>query len=135
MYYSKMILIGKIIKPNGWDEAVRMKSASNGNKTTSFMLSVKSKSGDSEQDDWFYTVCFGRVAESCKTFLKEGSEVLVEGRLHKRHVGPEGDERDRWEMIAEMVKFGDNVWATGGGAKGGEKNGNVFRGGERSQDW
>lgn len=129
MYYSKTTLIGRIVRPKNWPEALRIKSAANGNKTTTFMLSVKTKVGDKEQDDWHYIVAFNRVAESCKEYLKDGSDVLVEGRFRKRKAGPEGEERERWELIASSVTFGDNVWSEQ------TKQQQIYRGGNRSENW
>ena len=104
MYYSRTVLIGKVIRPNGWPDAVRLHVAENGNKTSTFMLSVKTMVGEYEHDDWHYIVTFNYVAERCKRLLEEGMEILVEGRFKRRKAGPRGQEKERWELIAELVK-------------------------------
>src|SRR5216684_2160584 len=37
-----------------------------------------------ERTDWHHIVVFGKAAESCKEYLKQGRQVYVEGRLRTR---------------------------------------------------
>src|SRR5258708_23846635 len=55
-----------------------------------------------ERTDWHNIVVFGKAAESCKEYLKEGREVYVEGRLRIREYEAKdnGGNRQRAVIIA-----------------------------------
>jgi single-strand DNA-binding protein len=54
-----------------------------------------------------HVVAFGRMAETCKEYLKKGRQVYVEGRLQTREfeVNSHGSKRQRTEIIANRVQF------------------------------
>ena len=60
-----------------------------------------------ERVDWHNVVVFGKAAESCKEYLKQGREVYVEGRLRIREFEAKdnGGKRQRAEIIANRVQF------------------------------
>ena len=60
-----------------------------------------------ERVDWHNVVVFGKAAESCKEYLKQGRQVYVEGRLRTREYEARnnGGKRQRTEIIAQRVQF------------------------------
>lgn len=55
--------------------------------------------------EWHSIVAFGKVAESCNTFLKKGSLVLVEGRNKTERWEKDGKKFQKTKIIAQSVKF------------------------------
>ncbi len=105
--YNKVILIGNLTK----DPELRY--TPQGTPVTSFRLAVnyrykQSASGgdDMKQETLFIdNVIFGKQAESCSKYLNKGSSVLVEGRLQERRWESDGQQRSKFEIIAQSVKF------------------------------
>jgi single-strand DNA-binding protein len=50
-------------------------------------------------------VVFGKQAESCSKYLSKGSSVFVEGRLQERRWESNGQQRSKFEVVAQSVKF------------------------------
>jgi len=52
-------------------------------------------------------VAFGKLAESCNSYLKKGRQVFVEGRLRTREFEARnsGGKRERTEIVASRVQF------------------------------
>jgi single-strand DNA-binding protein len=101
--YNKIILIGNLTK----DPELRY--TPQGTPVTSFRLAVNSKykqSDEIKQETMFIdNVVFGKQAESCSKFLSKGSPVLVEGRLQERRWESNGQQRSKFEVIAQTVRF------------------------------
>lgn len=105
--YNKIILIGNLTK----DPELRY--TPQGTPVTSFRLAVnyrykQSAAGgdDMKQETLFIdNVIFGKQAESCSKYLNKGSSVLVEGRLQERRWESDGQQRSKFEVVAQSVKF------------------------------
>ena len=105
--YNKVILIGNLTK----DPELRY--TPQGTPVTSFRLAVnyrykQSASGgdDMKQETLFIdNVIFGKQAESCSKYLNKGSSVLVEGRLQERRWESDGQQKSKFEVIAQSVRF------------------------------
>ena len=76
---------------------------------------------------WFRISVFGKMAESCNTYLKNGRMVLVEGRLNAdKNGGPrvwtrqDGTPGASFEVTASTVRFLSS--RTEGGGGGGESD-------------
>jgi single-strand DNA-binding protein len=84
----------------------------NGTAITQFSVatnrSYTDKDGNSQQQvEYHNVVAFGKLAETCATYLAKGQQVLVEGRLQTRGWETnDGEKRQRTEIIAEGVQFG-----------------------------
>jgi single-strand DNA-binding protein len=50
-------------------------------------------------------VIFGKQAESCSKYLNKGSAVLVEGRLQERRWEANGQQKSKFEVVAQSVRF------------------------------
>src|SRR4030066_2128836 len=101
--YNKIILIGNLTK----DPELRY--TPQGTPVASFRLAVNyryKQSDEMKQETMFIdNVVFGKQAESCSKYLNKGSSVLVEGRLQERRWESDGQQRSKFEIIAQSVKF------------------------------
>jgi single-strand DNA-binding protein len=101
--YNKIILIGNLTK----DPELRY--TPQGTPVTSFRIAVNyryKQSDDMKQETMFIdNVVFGKQAESCSKYLSKGSPVLVEGRLQERRWESNGQQRSKFEVVAQSVRF------------------------------
>ncbi len=101
--YNKAILIGNLTK----DPELRY--TPQGTPVSTFRLAVnyRYKHGDDMKQDTTFIdiVVFGKQAESCSQYLNKGSSVLVEGRLQERRWETDGQQRSKFEIVAQSVKF------------------------------
>ncbi len=101
--YNKVILIGNLTR----DPELRY--TPQGTPVATFRLAVNYKykqSDDMKQETTFIDiVVFGKQAESCSQYLNKGSSALVEGRLQERRWESDGQQRSKFEVVAQSVKF------------------------------
>jgi len=101
--YNKVILIGNLTK----DPELRY--TPQGTPVTSFRIAVNyryKQSDEMKQETTFIDiVVFGKQAESSSKYLNKGSSVLVEGRLQERRWESDGQQRSKFEVIAQSVRF------------------------------
>ena len=67
----------------------------------------RNQKGESVEEVLFMPVnVWGRLAENCSNYLSKGREVRVVGRLRQeRWTDKEGNNRDRFVVVADHVKF------------------------------
>jgi len=101
--YNKIILIGNLTK----DPELRY--TPQGTPVASFRLAVNyryKQADEAKQETMFIdNVVFGKQAESCSKYLNKGSSVLVEGRLQERRWESNGQQKSKFEVIAQSVRF------------------------------
>jgi len=102
--FNRIILIGNLTK----DPELRY--TPQGTPVTTFRLAVTSRfrqsSGETKDETLFIdTVVFGKQAETVSQYLGKGRTVLVEGRLQERRWESDGQQRSKFEVIAQSVKF------------------------------
>lgn len=101
--YNKIILIGNLTK----DPELRY--TPQGTPVASFRLAVNyryKQADEVKQETTFIdNVVFGKQAEACSKYLNKGSSVLVEGRLQERKWESNGQQRSKFEVIAQSVRF------------------------------
>ena len=101
--YNKIILIGNLTK----DPELRY--TPQGTPVASFRLAVNYKykqSDEMKQETMFIdNVVFGKQAETCSKYLNKGSSVLVEGRLQERKWEANGQQKSKFEVVVQSVKF------------------------------
>ena len=78
--FNKVILVGNLTR----DPEIRY--INSGSPVTKFRIAVNPNKRDAKPEDTMYVdiVAWERLAETCNTYLKKGSPVLVEGRLSIR---------------------------------------------------
>lgn len=101
--YNKVILVGNLTK----DPELRY--TPQGTPVSTFRLAVNYRyrqSDDMKQETTFIDiVVFGKQAESCSQYLNKGSSALVEGRLQERRWESDGQQRSKFEIVAQSVRF------------------------------
>lgn len=101
--YNKVIMIGNLTK----DPELRYTPQGTPVSTFRLATNYRYKQGDDMKQETTFIdiVVFGRQAESCSQFLNKGSSALVEGRLQERRWESEGQQRSKFEIVAQSVKF------------------------------
>ncbi|HEY8478074.1 MAG TPA: single-stranded DNA-binding protein [Chloroflexota bacterium] len=62
-----------------------------------------------EETQWFTVVTWGRLAETCSSYVSKGRKVFVEGRLQLREwTDREGQRRTAVEVVASDVQLLDS---------------------------
>lgn len=101
--YNKIILIGNLTR----DPELRY--TTQGTPVASFRIAVNYKYKQSEeikQETMFIDcVVFGKQADTCSKYLNKGKSVLVEGRLQERRWESNGQQKSKFEVIAQSVRF------------------------------
>jgi single-strand DNA-binding protein len=110
--YQKLILVGRL----GRDPEMRYTPT--GQAVTSFSVATDRQYTDQsgkpvKETVWFKITAWGKLAETCNTFLQKGRLVLIEGRLTvdsktggpRTWVGQDGQPRASYEVTAQTVKF------------------------------
>jgi len=117
--FNKVILIGNLTK----DPELRYTPQGTPVATLRIASSSKYKSGDSMKEETLFidVVVFGRQAETCGQYLNKGSSALVEGRLQERRWETDGQQRSKFEVVAQTVRFlSGRKGASGGGTSEGD---------------
>jgi single-strand DNA-binding protein len=102
---NKAILIGNL----GKDPEMRYTPTNQA--VTSFSMATtekyKDKSGvQQSHTEWHNVVCWGRLAEIARDYLKKGSPVYIEGRIQYRsYDDKEGIKRYRTEIVASSMQL------------------------------
>jgi single-strand DNA-binding protein len=101
--YNKVILIGNLTK----DPELRYTPQGTPVATFSLAINYSYKQGDEwkKETTFIDIVVFGKQAESCGQYLNKGSSALVEGRLQERRWESDGQQRRKFEVVAQSVKF------------------------------
>lgn len=106
MSVNKAILVGNV----GNDSEAKNVGENKIAMTTFNMAtneSYKDKDGKrQERTEWHKIVTFGKLAETCATYVKKGKEVYVEGKIRSRtYKDKENVEHKVFEIVADNVRF------------------------------
>lgn len=101
--YNKIILIGNLTK----DPELRYTPQGTPVTTLRIAVNHKYKQADEMKQETMFidNVVFGKQADSCSKYLNKGSSVLVEGRLQERRWESNGQQKSKFEVIAQSVRF------------------------------
>lgn len=101
--FNKVILMGRI----GND--LELKSSAQGKPYVRMSLATHNyKPGEEPTTHWHRVVVFGSQAEHCSTFLRKGSQVMIDGSLEVRtYNDKEGRKNTTVSVIARHVTFMD----------------------------
>ena len=101
--FNKVILIGNLTK----DPELRYTPQGTPVCTLRIASSTKYKSGDSMKEETLFidVVVWGKQGESAAQHLEKGRSVLVEGRLQERRWETDGQQKSKFEVVAQSVKF------------------------------
>jgi len=117
--YNKIILIGNLTK----DPELRYTPQGTPVATLRLAVNHRYKQADEMKQDTMFidNVVFGKQAETCSKYLNKGSSVLVEGRLQERKWESNGQQKSKFEVVAQSVRFlskkgsGQDASYSGGG--------------------
>jgi len=125
--FNKVILVGNVVR----DPEIRY--IGSGAAVTKFSIAVNPNRKDAKPEDTLFVdiVAWEKLAETCNTYLKKGSNVLVEGRLSIRsYDDKDGNKRKATEVVINTMQMlgsprdrqdsGDSQFAAapvGGGAR------------------
>jgi single-strand DNA-binding protein len=95
-----------------------MRYTPTGQAVTSFSVATDRQYSDQsgkpvKETVWFKVTAWGKLAETCNTYLQKGKLVLIEGRLTvdtktggpRVWTGQDGQARASYEVTAQTVKF------------------------------
>jgi|SRR5579884_76019 len=100
--FNKVILVGNVVR----DPEIRYVGSGAG--VTKFSLAVNPNKRDAKPEDTLFVdiVAWDKLAETCNTYLKKGSNVLVEGRLVIRsYDDKEGNKRKATEVVINTMQM------------------------------
>ena len=101
---NKVIIVGNVGKE------AEMRFTPNGNTvTTCSVASNETFTKDNEKQtisEWFSVITWGKLAETCNTYIHKGMLVYVEGKLQTRKwQDSQGNFKYRTELVASTVRF------------------------------
>jgi single-strand DNA-binding protein len=101
--YNKVILIGNLTK----DPELRYTPQGTPVCTLRLASTTKYKSGESMKDDTLFinVIVWGKQGETVAQYLSKGKSVLVEGRLQERRWEADGQQKSRFEIVSNVVRF------------------------------
>lgn len=105
---NRAILIGRL----GHDPSLRYTADST--PVVNFTLATDERWNDQvgqkqEKTEWHNVVVFGKLAETCKSYLTKGRLIYIEGRLQTREWETKhGDKRRTTEVVANQMQILDS---------------------------
>jgi single-strand DNA-binding protein len=101
--FNKAILIGNLTK----DPELRYTPQGTAVANLRIAVSSKFRSGDEMKEETLFidVVVWGKQGENCSQYLSKGRPVLVEGRLQERKWESDGQQRSKFEVVAQNVRF------------------------------
>jgi single-strand DNA-binding protein len=139
--YNRIILVGNLTR----DPEIRYTQSGKG--VTKFTLAVNNPR-NKEETTFVDIVAWDRLGETCNTYLKKGSNCLVEGRLVIRsYDDKDGNKRKATEVVIDNMQMlgsprdrstsggsGDDGAEYGGGHNGGSRAAASSSGGDAFGD-
>ena len=115
---NKVFLLGNV----GKDPEIR--STASGMTVANFSLATADRAKDAQgnwvdKPEWHNLVCFDKLAETAKNYIKKGSSLFVEGKITNRSWDDKesGQKRYRTEIIVNDFTFvGSKSGGEGGGS-------------------
>lgn len=105
---NKIILMGRLTR----DPEIRYSQGATPTAVANFSLAVDRKfkrSGDSTTADFFNCVAFGKQAEFVEKYLKQGTKILLTGRLqNNNYTDKNGNKVFSVQVIAEEMEFAES---------------------------
>lgn len=114
---NKVILMGRLTR----DPEIRYSQNENQTSFVRFTLAVDRRfKRDADQTaDFISCVAFGKTAEFFERFMKQGSKVVVEGRIQTgSYTRQDGQKVYTTDVVVENAEFAESKAAAGGNAGG-----------------
>lgn len=100
--------VNKVILVGTCGQAPEVRYLPNGNAVTNLSLATSEQWTDKqtgqkvERTEWHRVTLFGKVAEIAGEYLRKGSQVYIEGKLHTREWEKDGIKRYSTEVHVDM---------------------------------
>ena len=123
---NKVILMGRLTR----DPDVRYSQAAEPMAIGKFSIAVdrrarRNAGGDEPTADFFNVTAFGRLGEFVEKYLKQGTKVVVSGRIQNdNYTNKNGEKVYSVQIIAEEIEFAESKNAqsgNGGGSYGADR--------------
>ena len=105
---NKLILMGRLTR----DPEIRYGQGANQTAIARFSLAVDrrfKRAGDTANADFFNCTAFGKQAEFAERYLKQGSKILLAGRVQNDHyTNRDGQKVFSVQVIAEELEFAES---------------------------
>lgn len=105
---NKLILMGRLTR----DPEIRYSQGATPTAVANFSLAVDRKfkrSGDSVTADFFNCAAFGKQAEFAEKYLKQGTKILLTGRLqNNNYTDKNGNKIFGVQVITEEMEFAES---------------------------
>ena len=105
---NKVILMGRLTR----DPEIRYGGQDNQMAIARFSLAVDrrfKRAGDSADADFFNCTAFGKQAEFVERYLKQGTKILLSGRVQNdNYTNKEGQKVYSVQIIAEELEFAES---------------------------
>ena len=110
---NKVILMGRLTR----DPETRYSQGNNSMAIASFSLAVDrkyKKQGDEVTADFFNCTAFGKQAEFVEKYLKQGTKILVTGRIQNdNYTNKDGQKVYSVQIIVEEMEFAESKASAG----------------------
>ena len=105
---NKLFLMGRLTR----DPEIRYGQGTNQSAIARFSLAVDrrfKRAGDTANADFFNCTAFGKQAEFAERYLKQGSKILLAGRVQNDHyTNRDGQKVFSVQVIAEEMEFAES---------------------------
>lgn len=104
---NKIILLGRIVR----DPEVRYSQGQNSMAIATFSVAVnrKFKRENEPEADFFNCTAFGKQAEFVEKYLKQGTKILLSGRVQNdNYTNKEGHKVYSTRIMAEEIEFAES---------------------------
>jgi single-strand DNA-binding protein len=100
--FNRVILVGNLTR----DPEIRYVQSGAG--VVKFTLAVNRRTKNGDETTYIDITAWEKLAETCNTYLKKGSSVLVEGRLVIRNYeDKDGNKRKATEIVIDTMQMLD----------------------------
>ena len=115
---NKVILMGNLTR----DPETRYSQGDTAMAVAKFSLAVNRRTrrqGDAETADFFNCTAFGRLGEFVEKYLKQGTKIVLTGRIqNNNYTNKNGEKVYSVNIIAEEIDFAESKSAQGASAGG-----------------
>ncbi len=119
---NKVILMGRLTR----DPEVRYSQGAESMAIGKFSIAVdrrfarKNAGGDEPTADFFNCTAFGKLGQFVENYLKQGTKVVVSGRIQNdNYTNKNGEKVYSVQIIAEEIEFAESKNSQGGGSSDG----------------
>ena len=109
---NKVILIARLVR----DPEVRYSQGENASAVARFTLAVdrKYKIDGEQRADFPNCVCFGKQAEFCEKYLRQGTKIAIVGRIQTgSYIDKNGNKIYTTDIVVDEIEFAESKASQG----------------------